>query len=232
MNIKSVFLIITITALIFLSGCSYIKSLFPDKEKDYQYTTEIPLLILPQDLKNSQIPGLTSSTPIISTNLDLPTEESDNGALTTQQPPANTDLPVNEPEAIEALIALERIKLNDDGYSLRINTPFIKAWRIVNKSLSRKSIEVTDRNQEKKLFTIKYEPEEQPLQDDSYWSDLTFMISGVHDNEKTYLIKLDENNDYTDITIIDEDHKLLSEDASNKLLTLLENTIKEDLATK
>jgi outer membrane protein assembly factor BamC len=232
MNIKSAFLIITITALIFLSGCSYIKSLFPDKEKDYQYTTEIPLLILPQDLKNSQIPGLTSSTPIISTNLDLPTEESDNGALTTQQSPANTDLPVNEPEAIEALIALERIKLNDDGYSLRINTPFIKAWRIVNKSLSRKSIEVTDRNQEKKLFTIKYEPEEQPLQDDSYWSDLTFMISGVHDNEKTYLIKLDENNDYTDITIIDEDHKLLSEDASNKLLTLLENTIKEDLATK
>jgi outer membrane protein assembly factor BamC len=115
---------------------------------------------------------------------------------------------------------------------LRINTPFIKAWRIVNKSLSRKSIEVTDRNQEKKLFTIKYEPEEQPLQDDSYWSDLTFMISGVHDNEKTYLIKLDENNDYTDITIIDEDHKLLSDDASNKLLTLLENTIKEDLATK
>jgi outer membrane protein assembly factor BamC len=232
MNIKSVFLIITITALIFLSGCSYIKSLFPDKEKDYQYTTEIPLLMLPQDLKNSQIPGLTSSTPIISTNLDLPTEESDNGALTTQQSPANTDLPVNEPEAIEALIALERIKLNDDGYSLRINTPFIKAWRIVNKSLSRKSIEVTDRNQEKKLFTIKYEPEEQPLQDDSYWSDLTFMISGVHDNEKTYLIKLDENNDYTDITIIDEDHKLLSDDASNKLLTLLENTIKEDLATK
>ncbi|MEY3786837.1 MAG: hypothetical protein RLZ75_1044 [Pseudomonadota bacterium] len=232
MNIKSAFLIITITALIFLSGCSYIKSLFPDKEKDYQYTTEIPLLILPQDLKNSQIPGLTSSTPIISTNLDLPTEESDNGALTTQQSPANTDLPVNEPEAIEALIALERIKLNDDGYSLRINSPFIKAWRIVNKSLSRKSIEVTDRNQEKKLFTIKYEPEEQPLQDDSYWSDLTFMISGVHDNEKTYLIKLDENNDYTDITIIDEDHKLLSDDASNKLLTLLENTIKEDLATK
>jgi len=58
------------------------------------------------------------------------------------------------------------------------------------------------------------------------------MISGVHDNEKTYLIKLDENNDYTDITIIDEDHKLLSDDDSNKLLTLLENTIEEDLATK
>jgi outer membrane protein assembly factor BamC len=232
MKIKFSFSIITIIALFLSSGCSYIKSLFPDKEKDYQYTTEIPPLILPQDLQKSQIPGLTASTPILSTDLDLPTEESESTALTTIQPTANADSSKNESESIDNLIAVERIKINDGEYRLRINAPYSKAWRIVNKSLSRKSIEVTDRNQEKKLFTIKYESEEQPQQDDSYWSDLTFMLSGVHSNEKTYVIKLDENNDTTDIIIVDEEHKPLSDDDSIKLLTLLENTIKQDLATK
>ncbi|OYV20391.1 MAG: hypothetical protein CG441_409, partial [Methylococcaceae bacterium NSM2-1] len=41
------------TVLFNLSACSYVKSLFPDKEKDYQYTTEIPPLILPDDLKKN-----------------------------------------------------------------------------------------------------------------------------------------------------------------------------------
>lgn len=31
-----------------LSSCSY----FPDKEKDYQLTTEIPLLVVPSDLND------------------------------------------------------------------------------------------------------------------------------------------------------------------------------------
>jgi outer membrane protein assembly factor BamC len=33
-----------------VSACGAIQSMFPDKEKDYQFTTEIPPLVLPQDL--------------------------------------------------------------------------------------------------------------------------------------------------------------------------------------
>jgi outer membrane protein assembly factor BamC len=43
--------LLIMTATLNLSACSYIQSLFPDKEKDYQYTTEIPPLVLPSDLK-------------------------------------------------------------------------------------------------------------------------------------------------------------------------------------
>ena len=226
-NKTSLFIIIFI-ALLDLSGCSYVKSLFPDKEKDYQYTTEIPPLILPEDLKKSQIPGLTNATPILSTNLDLPTEESDNGALTPLTP---TDLPKSDSESIDTEITVQRIKLNDGGSHLRINLPFIKAWRIVNKSLSRKSIEVTERNQETKLFTVKYDPEEEKTQQDSFWDELSFMLKEVHGNEKTCLIKLDENNGQTDIIMLDEDKKPALDATSSKLLTLIEETIKSDLAT-
>ena len=58
------------------------------------------------------------------------------------------------------------------------------------------------------------------------------MFSGIQSNEKTYLLKLEENNQQTDIVVVDEDQQLLSDAASFKLLTLLEETIKADLANK
>ena len=70
---------ISMAALVLLnvSACTYVKSLFPDKEKDYQYTTEIPPLIIPEDLKKSQIPSLSSSTPAAAAaTSDQPVEES------------------------------------------------------------------------------------------------------------------------------------------------------------
>ena len=58
------------------------------------------------------------------------------------------------------------------------------------------------------------------------------MFKGIQSNEKTYRLKLEENNQQTDIVVVDEDQKLLSDAASVKLLTVLEATIKADLANK
>jgi hypothetical protein len=58
------------------------------------------------------------------------------------------------------------------------------------------------------------------------------MVSGFAGNDKTYLIKLEEQRQLTDIVVVDEDQQLLSDAASVKLLTLLETTIKADLANK
>ncbi|WP_374089275.1 outer membrane protein assembly factor BamC [Methylomicrobium lacus] len=51
MNHRRKQLLLITAATLNLSACGYIQSLFPDKEKDYQYTTEIPPLVLPDDLK-------------------------------------------------------------------------------------------------------------------------------------------------------------------------------------
>lgn len=235
MKTKSFALLIATSTLIDISGCSYVKSLFPDKEKDYQFTTEIPPLILPDDLKKSQIPGLTPSAPAITasdTSTEAPTEETAYATGTTTEIPKTVDSNQSEESVSTIGLKIERIKLNNSANLLRINTPFIKAWRIVNKALSRKSIEVTNRNQEKKIFTVLYDPDEQELKDYTYWNQISSLFSGAHNNEKIYSIQLEEKNRQTDIVITDKDLKPLSDETSNKLLTLLEESIRADLATK
>ena len=238
MNIKTGLLIIAATALLNVSGCSYVKTLFPHKEKDYQYTTEIPPLILPEDLKKSHIPSLTTATPStpISSNTNAPVE--DTAAIASEPTPATNEslAPVGTAETEPALpntaITVERIKATEAENRLRINVSFINAWRMVNKALSRKAIEVTERNQEAKQITVQYDPDEQTPKDESLWDEAVFMFRGIQSNEQTYLLKLEENNQQTDITVADKDQQLLSDVASIKLLTLLENTIKADLAKK
>jgi len=237
MNIKTGLLIIAATVLLNVSGCSYVKTLFPDKEKDYQYTTEIPPLILPEDLKKSHIPSLTTATPSpapapISGNTTIPVEEIAATASATNEAPAPVVIPETEPALSNIAITVERIKATEAENRLRINVPFINAWRMVNKALSRKALEVTERNQEAKQITVQYDPDEQAPKDESYWDEVVFMFSGIQSNEQTYLLKLEENNQRTDITVTDKDQQLLSDAASVKLLTLLENTIKADLAKK
>ena len=245
------------TVLFNLSACSYVKSLFPDKEKDYQYTTEIPPLILPDDLKKNQIPDVptsassTPSSPSPSTDADAtvptvavntPAEDAASSAQaineSTATPPAPVEdrapaaSPESEPIVPDTAITVERVKFDTGENRLRINVPFTRAWRIASKALSRKSIEVTERNQEEGLFTVQYDPDEQKVEDGSYWDEVVFLFGGIQSNEKTYLLKLEKNNQQTDIVVVDEDQQLLSDAASFKLLTLLQETIKADLANK
>ena len=229
MKVKIGSFFITAAVLFNLSACGYIKSLFPDKEKDYQYTTEIPPLIVPDDLKKNQAPGIPTPAPSpISTGINA-TPAADNAPVQETTPAAS---PENETVVPDKTITVERVKSDSGEDRLRINEPFTRAWRILGKALSRKSIEVTERNQETKLITVQYDPDEKKVEDGSYWDEVVFMFRGIQSNEKTYLLKLEENNQQTDIVVMDEDQKPSSDEASLKLLTLLEETIKADLAQK
>ena len=191
MKTKISSLLISAAVLSTLSACSYVKSLFPDKEKDYQYTTEIPPLILPADLKKNQIPGVTTSAPSappLSADADAavppvavnaPVEEAasaapaiNESAVTPPTASKRATSPESEPVIPDTAITVERVKFDNGENRLRINVPFTRAWRIVNKALSRKSIEVTERNQEARLITVQYDPDEQKVEDGSYWDEL------------------------------------------------------------
>ena len=168
-----------------------------------------------------------SSAPT-SADANLP----DAAATPPAEEAASTIPPTTEPVIPDTAITVERIKVADSENHLRINVPFIRAWRMVNKALSRKAIEVTERNQEAKLITVQYDAEGQKAKDDSYWGDIVFMFTGIESNDKTYLLKLEEHNQQTDIIVVDKDQQLLSDTDSVKLLMLLEETIKADLANK
>ena len=198
-----------------LSACSYIKNLFPDKEKDYQFTTEIPPLTIPPDLAGGSItnaPAASATTEAVNAAPAEPTPE-----------PA--------PTVERKLIQVELVNADQGTKRLRISAPPLTAWRMVGKALSRQFMEVTSRNQEEGLFHVLYDPNSKEAEDGSIWDEVVFFLKGFEANEQEYVLKLVENDSQqTDVIILDKEQKPIADEASLSLLKLLLDTIKADLA--
>ena len=222
-----------------LSACSSIKEAFPDKEKDYQFTTEIPKLTVPADLaKGTNLSSVASSakpqsaeatantTATATKPSETETKPADNAASTES---ASDELPATiDPKSITAELQESSNHIN----YLRINTPFLTAWRVVSKALSRKSIEVNERNQADKVFTVQYDPDEKAAEDGTYMDEVNFMLHGFQGNEKEYFLKLVENNQQTDVVVLNEEQKPTTDEGGLKLLKTLQQSIKANLAGK
>lgn len=208
--------LIIVAVLVNVSACSTIKNLFPDKEKDYQFTTEIPPLVLPIDLAGASIANVPSPAPAAET-ADV--------AVAPAVPSTET-----APTVGRKLIQVELVDADEGTKRLRIGAPSEIAWRMVGKALSRKSIEVTNRNQEEGLFHVQYDPNKKEVKDGSLWDEAVFLFKGFEITEQEYVLKLVENNQQTDVIIMDKDQKPVADGTSLSLLTLLHDTIKADLA--
>lgn len=215
-------LFVIVAVLVNVSACTTIKNLFPDKEKDYQFTTEIPPLVLPPDLSGNAMakvpapPAATEAAPSapVAETVDVPAYS-----------PSET-----APAIDRKLIQVELVDADQGAKRLHINAPSEIAWRMVGKALSRKSIEVTKRNQDERLFTVQYDQSKQEVEDGSFWDEIVFAFKGFDVNEQEFILKLLENNRQTDVIILDKDQQPVSDDASLSLLTLLYGTLKADLA--
>ncbi len=197
-----------------MSGCSTIYSWFPDKEKDYQFTTEIPPLTLPADLGKDSILNTAVAAPVVETAEDVaPADE-----------PGETELVVER-----KLIQVDMVKSDEGASRIRIGAPLAIAWRMVGKALSRNSIEVISRNQEEKSLHVQYDPDEKKVEDGSLWDEVIFVFSGLQTGEKEYVVKLVGNKQQTEVMVMDAELKPLDEGPGLKLLTLMHDTIKADL---
>jgi len=235
---KTIIYIITHVALCFLSGCTQFKSYFPDKEKEYQYTTELPPLIYPADLKVKLMPALPAAMTHAEPENTAPVATA--AAITNPTAIASDSKPVtsvdkvykdSEVELDAKLITVERINVDKNVNALRLNVPFYRAWRIVSKSLSRKALEVIVRDQEAGLLTLKYDPDEHSSTELSYLDSLKSLVGALGSNEKTYIIKLEKDQPQTDITVLDKDQKPATDADSVNLLTMMQETMKADLST-
>jgi outer membrane protein assembly factor BamC len=207
-------LFIIAAVLVNVSACTYIKNLFPDKEKDYQFTTEIPPLVLPPDLSGGSLTNIPAAPPVTAEKAD------------TAPAPS-----IEEAPAIERkLIQVELVDADQGTKQLHLSVPANTAWRMVGKALSRKSIEVTNRNQEEKLFDVQYDPNKQEVEDGSALDEVKFFFKGLDTTEQEFVLKLVENNLQTDVIIMDKEQKPVSNASSLSLLMLLHDTIKADLA--
>jgi len=216
--------LILVAVLLNVSACSTIKSLFPDKEKDYQFTTEIPPLALPTDLAGDSIAKVPPAAQTAQTT----------DAASAESAPADTAPAAQQtetaPDTERKLIQLELVDAEQGTKRLRIGAPSARAWRMVGKALSRNSIEVTNRNQEEGVFNVQYDPNRQEVEDGSIMDDVNFFLKGFELTEQEYVLKLVENNRQTDVIVMDKDQKPVADKTSLSLLTLLYDTIKADLA--
>lgn len=189
------------------SGCSTIKSWFPDKEKDYQFRTEIPELVLPKELAIQKV-----ERPARIPRVDLRHVD------TTQVI-----------DDVDKVTQVERIT-TADAVVLRINEPVGKAWHIVGKALARQSIEIVARDRSLATYIVQYDPEEQKVTDVSIWDEILFVFGLSGSNEKEYRIRLIEYEQFTDVMVRDETNKAVSSGDGLTLLLTIQQAIEDDLA--
>ena len=232
--------LIIVAVLVNVSACSYIKNLFPDKEKDYQFTTEIPPLIMPPDLAGDSIAKAPTTAPPAAETVDMapaavPSADKFAGSE-FEQPSAGPKGEIQEgisytaPIVDRKFVQVELVDADQGTKRLRIGAPSTIAWRMVGKALSRKSIEVTNRNQEEGLFHVQYDSNRKEVEDGSVWDEVVFLFKGFEVTEQEYVLKLVENNQQTDVIIMDKEQNPVADGTSLSLLTLLNDTIKAELA--
>lgn len=222
-----------------LNGCSTLQSWFPDKEKDYQFTTELPPLIIPADL--IQKPSLpishrsTVTEPVVTTKKLIESKKSAEKTLTSKaEPPAPiVNRPtLTEPET-EVINNKIEIRLTHENVpTLHLNVPSARAWRIVGKAVSRSSgIEIIERNQDNQQIRI-HVANEKPVAESetSFLEDSLSVFDGFVNNDTAYVLQFHEVDSTTAITVLNSELQSLEDNSDNKILTILFDTIKADLS--
>lgn len=208
-NMKSSLLPILACLTLIFSGCSTIKSYFPDKEKDYQFRTEIPELVIPEDLGQHSIekPATIEVPPIPSASQNIDDDDKSD------------------------TVEMERVEYDDGSSRLRLFETFGKAWRIVGKSLTRKSVEIVARDKTQGLFIVQFDPDEEKVTDDSLWDEVLFIFSPRGGNEQEYKVKLSPYDTFTELAVQDE-NDVADNPKGLRLLTLIQDAIESNLANE
>ena len=211
-------------ALAFLSGCSTIQNWFPDKEKDYQFTTELPPLVIPSDLAQKSLPARkVANQTVTSNNLTLektkpePTQATEN----VQRPTISN---------VETEVTKHEIQLSlthDNTPSLNLSVPIARAWRIVGKALSRSNVEVIKHDMENSQIHIQVAADVKTKFEKSFWDNTVEVFNPFTQSEEKYTLQFKENNAKTSVIMLDESLNPVSDD---KLLSSLFDLIKIDLS--
>ncbi len=211
MNFNIIRLLISLFIISMAPACSYIAEHFPDKEKDYQLTKEIPELKIPPDLSGNYEQSAQGS--FSENKEEIISVKDDEFSFKENQSSVSVDL----------------IEYSDNASTrIRISDSFIRSWRVVGKALSRHSIEITNRDVLNGIYNIQYDPEFEEVEDGSLWDEFLFVFGSDPAKEKEYKIKLVEKKGITEVFVLDSEGEELSEGTGLVLLKLLYGQIKAD----
>lgn len=221
-----------------LSGCSTLQSWFPDKEKDYQFTTELPPLVIPPDLVQKPLLP-TRVVPVDSTvsKIAKTAHPVDDKKLVEIVKPAfemATELANHPIDKAETLLNRNEIQISlthENAPTLNLNVPSARAWRIVGKALSRSGIEVTNRDQENgQIHVLVVDLQTKTEQETSLFDDTISTFNPFSTPEQSYVLQFRETNSKTAITVLNSELQPITDNSSEKLLSSLFDAIKTDLS--
>lgn len=206
-----------------LGGCETISGWFPDKQKQYKYSTEIPPLEIPPDLTSSTIEDAASR------RLSEPTPDETDRLVSEAAPeetPAESEnsRPVQRktksPE-VESTLA----QSSDNVPLIEIEAPFERAWSDVAKALGRLELEVTDQNHSDGVYFVYY-GSQKPYEDRGFFGDVAEMFGGGWEKSKEYRVKLEDKGQITMLYVLDSDGKPQTSGPGFELLKRLHETLK------
>ncbi len=241
-----------VLALLVLPACGVVKQWFPDKEKEYQHTTEIPSLVLPPDLKNPQVftlPAMPAAMPEPPVSPTLPST----GALSEglgakdREPSQSPGWPDNADTASEAA-AVDRTDpetgqaenqpvpypveamQGQEQSGLRIKAPLPNAWRAVEMALGKNAIEVSERDDAARQLTVYYDPDERTIEDNGFWDKVDFLFYGLKGKEKIYVLKMTDNAPWSDLKVFDTENQPAADEGADKLIAVIKQAIESDFS--
>lgn len=214
------------------SGCSTLQSWFPDKEKDYQFTTELPPLVIPNDLvQKISVPAKKITSIANSVEATTPKKIVAKKLESVIEKIAAVE---NRPTLTDAETELNRNEIqvsltHENAPTLNLNVPSVRAWRIIGKALSRSGIEVTNRNQDSGQIYIQFiDAKQQP--EKSLWDNTISVFNPFAENEQSYILQFHEANLKTSVTVLTPELQTLTDGLDNKILLILFDAIKADLS--
>ena len=204
-------------AAVSMAGCSYIGSLFPDKQKQYRYSSELPDLEIPPDLVGSKVDGKlaegeTQPGEVVSAvNGKMKMEP----AGSSGKPKKKKRKPLSD-SSVTMAESLENTSL------IELNEPYAEAWNDVSRALGRMKVEIFDQNRTDGVFYVYYGGQPPKKEEEtSVWDTVVSVFNVEKDTAKEYRVKLEDKEDFTFIKILDQDDKPLSDGPAFELLKRL-----------
>ncbi|WP_434130561.1 outer membrane protein assembly factor BamC [Methylocaldum sp. GT1BB] len=204
--------VILASSVFVLSGCSFVAGLFPDKQKQYKYSSEIPALEIPPDLQASTIEG-GDERPATGENRDRSDRYS---------PAAETQTKADDqPSGSQATLAQN----SEDIPLIELEAPYAEAWNDVGKALGRLRLEVSDQNRSDGIYYVYFSGDDKPYEDRGFLGDIGSFFTGSETPAKEYRIKLEDRRDVVVIYVLDQEGKPQSEGPGFELLKRLHQTL-------
>jgi outer membrane protein assembly factor BamC len=222
-----------------LAGCGLFGNILPDKQKQYQYSSEIPPLEIPPDLTGSTVEdavrgtrpsaratpdGQGSDTRTSEENgsqeQEEEQEEQESGsgesapATESSRPPRTTTHAKSDPSTAVLAQSADNVAL------IEIEEPFVLAWNDVARALGRLELEIHDQNRSDGVYYV-YFGGPPPREDGGFWEDMTTLFGGAPEPAQEYRVKLENKGASTAIYILDPEGKPQSEGPGLELLKQL-----------